>query len=197
MKSARNIILSVDEMKILSDGYQEDIKAINKDKTLFPFGKSEKAKTRKALYEAEQEKAEKMWVNAWAAFRTEAKAHGESTTIQDRSAVMQTIMAVGDNMNKDMLEAVLEPIKRDVSALQLARPLIEKQGLEDVFAETNAGRYLTAASRLESFAKAAEVEGKELVKDTDGLRFGIRKGIMTQFLQAAEEQYNILKELEG
>lgn len=176
--------------------YEKEVDAINKDQFLSVIGRADKVKKLSDKVENERQQAINYWDNAWNTFKEDCKLKGTSSPA-DRTAAMQAIMAVGNSMNADILNTIIEPVKKDVPALRMLKPIIEKQGALELFQQTDAYKLLDAANKMESYAAEAEKEGSLLLNDTDPFKMEIRKKYMQDFLKAAEENQAIVKELEG
>lgn len=175
--------------------YHEEAKAVNMNPHLSPFGRSEKVKELQRALDGEREEAVSMWESTWEKIKAEYKASGTSEPT-DRATVMQTILAVGGSMTAQMLDDVLKPIEKDVSAIKLVYPIIEKNGLLSAFEETKAHKLYTAASKVEMYIDEAEKLCKQLEVVEDGIKFAITRNYMQSFLEQAEEQMEIVKEME-
>ena len=196
-KNTQLIVAVLDAWKTVVNTHEEQVAAINNNQHLSPFGKAEKIKELQRNMEDQQQEAITTWKKAWEDFAADTKGKGKESSPADRTAAMQMIMSVGDTMDKQAFASVLEPIKHDVTALRMIKPLIEKQGRFEEFKETEAYRYMDAANKLQYLAEQAQKEGEALMDEDNSFKFAIRKGIMTQYLEGADEQLSILNEMEG
>lgn len=176
--------------------YETKIDSVKKDQYLSPFGRTEKIRALEAQLDNERQVAIAMWEKEWTAIKDEYIPLGTSNTA-DRTNAMQTIIAVGKDMTAQMLTDVLAPVKKDVSAIRLLKPVIEKQGLFEAFEHTEAYKLLNAANKVDSCVKEAEKISKAMEKETDSFKWSINKKYMLQFLEAAEKELETVRELEG
>lgn len=196
-KNTQLIVAVLDAWKTVVNTHEEQVAAINNNQHLSPFGKAEKIKELQRNMEDQQQEALATWKKAWEGFAADTKSKGKESSPADRTAAMQMIMSVGDTMDAQAFASVLEPIKHDVNALRMVKPLIEKQGRFEEFKKTEAYRYMDAANKLQYLAEQAQKEGAALMDEDNSFKFAIRKGIMTQYLEGADEQLSILNEMEG
>lgn len=196
-KNTQLIIGVLDAWKTVVSAHEEQVAAINNNPYLSLAGKSKQIKDLERNMEDQQQEALATWKKAWEGFAAETKSKGKESSPADRTAAMQMIMSVGDTMDKQAFASVLEPIKHDVTALRMIKPLIEKQGRFEEFKETEAYRYMEAANRLQYFAEQAQKEGEALMDEDNSFKFAIRKGVMTQYLEGADKELCTLNEMEG
>lgn len=196
-KNVNTIVAVLDAWKTVVKEHEAQVEAINNNMHLSPFGKSEKIKEVQRSLEDQQQEAVATWKKAWAGFKADTESKGKTSSPADRTAALQMIMSVGDTMDSRAFESVLEPVKHDLTALRMLKPLIEKQGRMEEFKVTEAYRYMDAANKLEYFAQEAQKESAALMEDTDSFKFAIRKEYMTKYLEAADEQLTIINEMEG
>ena len=179
----------------LVKSYEAQIDNVKKDQHLSPFGRNEKIKALEANLDNEREKAVAMWGKEWEAIKAEYIPHGTSNP-SDRTTAMQTIIAIGGEMSVKMLNDVLEPVKKDVAAIRLLKPIIEKQGLFEAFEQTQAYALLKSADRVEGCVAEAEKICKAMANENDYFKWAINKQFMFQFLEAAEKELDTVRTLE-
>ena len=176
---------------------KEAAEQVNANRSLSAFGKMEKIQILERALEDERQKALRNWETEWKSFKEYCTVKENNANSTERTAAMQSIVAVGEAMTDSMLETILSPIQKDVGALRLVKPLIERQGLLDMFRKTNSYKLLDAANKAESFSKEAEECSRALLAEEDSFRFGIRKHYMASCLEQAEKYADIVHELEG
>lgn len=176
---------------------KEAAEQVNANRSLSAFGKMEKIQILERALEDERQKALRNWETEWKSFKEYCTVKENNANSTERTAAMQSIVAVGEAMTGSMLETILSPIQKDAGALRLVKPLIERQGLLEMFKKTNSYKFLDAANKTESFSKEAEEYSRALLAEEDSFRFGIRKHYMSSCLEQAEKYADILHELEG
>lgn len=197
MKRSTNLKQYFTEWSEKEKQFEAEIQAIKNNSRLSESGKDEDLAKLGEKIEKERTAAVAKYRLEWHNIRSEYVAKGETASPADRTAALQTIIALGKNMTPQMLNDVLEPIKKDPAALRLVRPVIENQGLNEVFAETSSYKYIDAVCKMENYLKEADSVSKKVETEEDRFKTAILKNYMFDFLNAAEEQLELVREQEA
>lgn len=197
MKRSENLKKYFSEWNVIQKEFETHLENIKNNPRLSDFAKEEDTAALYKTFEDMRKQKLAQYRAEWGNIKFDYVPKGTEATPADRTAVLQTIIAVGKNMNAQMLNDTLAPIRKDPAALRLVRPVIDNQGLHDVFAETEPYKYIDAVTKMESYLNEAEGMSKKVEKENDSLKYAILKSYMLEFLNAAEEQLDIIRDMEA